>query len=234
MAENENLDYESNQNEAPNNGNPQDDDSQDKDRLLQRYKEQLNGSTEEAKRLKNLVLDSEQEKVNQDPNHLLAFYDRDPKLANDLAKRMNYNSFDEAKQSLVWSKQEDSGDDNDDLDSKLEKKLEEKEKKKEHQQAISEAKKKFENLSEEKKEAAEKYFNDITEWKVLDRNRANEFADMATLYVNKDEFKNDKLQENKSMYSTAWIWKTSPSVETERKEVLDAKTWKMIYLDVNK
>lgn len=232
MTVDENLDYGSNQDEASQNDNPQENDNQDKDRLLQRYKEQLNGSTEEAKRLKNLALDSEQEKVERDPNHLLEFYDKDPKLANELAtKRFNYSSFEEAKESLLWSNKSNQWDE--DLDYKLEKKLEEREKKREHQVAIEEAKKDFENLSEEKKKEAERYFDDITEWKYLDRNRAKEFANMATLYVNKDEFKNDKLQENKWLYATSGIDKSSTSSEGEQTLIID-KNWQFKYVNANK
>jgi hypothetical protein len=66
----------------------------------ERYKQQLEGSKAEAERLKAMLIDEEVSKASQDAKKLLELHKKDPKLADEVAKKFNYSSFDEAKATL--------------------------------------------------------------------------------------------------------------------------------------
>ena len=57
---------------------------------------------------------------------------------------------------------------------------------------MKEAKSIISKLPVEVREKAQEYFDDISEGKTLTRDRANKFADMATLYVSRDKIKDEK------------------------------------------
>ena len=79
-------------NEAPKTDNPQTNQtvesssSNDFDSVKERYKQQIEGSKKEVEKYRKMVLDSEVQKASQDANSLLELYDKDPKLANEVAK----------------------------------------------------------------------------------------------------------------------------------------------------
>ena len=63
----------------------------------------------------------------------------------------------------------------------------------------------FSKLDENKKEQANKYFDKITKWQMLDEETALEFAEMTTLYINRDKVKWDKKEEWLAMLWSTWI-----------------------------
>ena len=93
-----------NNNETPNAENSQNDATE----KVERYKQQIEGSKKEAERLRNLALESEVKRAEVDANSIIELHGKDPKLADEVAKRFWYGDFGEAKASIEWSGSEES------------------------------------------------------------------------------------------------------------------------------
>jgi hypothetical protein len=84
--------------ETPNNAdNSQPATDQDK---LERYKQQMEGSKQEAKKFRDLAIESEVARAEVDANSIVELHDKDPKMADEVAKRFGYSDFTEVKASL--------------------------------------------------------------------------------------------------------------------------------------
>jgi len=71
--------------------------------------------------------------------------------------------------------------------------------KKEHERAIKKAEKILESLPDDLKEEAQAKFDRISKGQLLDEETAIEFANMATLYVNRDNLKAGILNDSLAM-----------------------------------
>lgn len=180
------------------------------------------GNREENLRLRQMVIDAEVSKASQDAKQLLELHKKDPKLADDVARKFNYSSFDEAKKviekdssvaGLIDWKQED------DFDIRYAKKRAAEI----HELALKKAEKLLNKLPESQQEIAKEYFDKISLGRTLDEDTALEFAEMATLYVNKDKLKAGKLEEVRENLSSTGLSKSKrPPVDSEPKYELDA------------
>ena len=173
-----------------------------------RYKEQLKGSREEAERLRNLIIDREVKAAEKDAKSLLELHETDPKLANEVARRFGYDDYEDAKWEIekkVSSWVERNGDA--DLEEKFEKMYQERKAKEIHEEAIKQANKILRKIKDDDlREMAEKKFERLTNGKTLSIDEAEELAEMATLYVNKDNLRESKYEEWLWDYASTWMW----------------------------
>lgn len=68
-----------------------------------------------------------------------------------------------------------------------------------HEEAINKAEKILAKLPDDLKEEAQKRFDKVTKGQMLDEETAIEFAEMATLYVNKDNLRAEILNDSLAM-----------------------------------
>jgi hypothetical protein len=182
--------------------------SQDAKAIRQKQIEE--GNRAENIRLRNLFIDREVEKVSQDATSLLGLYDKDPKLAKEVAKKIDreaseWKDFDSF---LNWVKKSSA---EDDFETRYQKKRAEER----HQEAIKKVEKQFSKLPEELREKAQAYFDKITKGKQLDEDDAMEFAEMTTLYVNKDKIKEWSYSDAMAELSSNWISKSKKPSKDE-------------------
>jgi predicted transcriptional regulator len=103
------------------------------------------------------------------------------------------------------------------LNKRAEKLAEKKLQEKQHQTAVQKVEKIIAKLPEEVQEEALAYFEEITEGKLLDEDKAKKYADMVTLYVQKN-IKGDKTEALANMQSTGL--KNSKKVSNEPQYVV--------------
>lgn len=168
--------------EAPKTDNPPENPD-----VAKRHAEQLAGSRAEVARLEQIAIESVAKASQKDANVFLETHSKDPKLANKVAIELGYANADEVLAEINKPAKED------DFETKYaQKRAQEK-----HDEAIKKAEKILAKLPEELKEEAQKRFDKVTKGQLLDEETAIEFAEMATLYVNKDNLKaglyNDSL-----------------------------------------
>jgi hypothetical protein len=159
--------------------------------LAKRHAEQMAGSMAEVARLREIAVDSVAKASEKDASAFLEAHSKDPKLANEVAKKLGYSNADEVLAQLNQkpAKVED------DFETKYaQKRAEEK-----HEEAIVKAGKILAKIPEELREEAQAYFDDMTEGKRLDEDKAIKFAEMATLYVNKDNLRAGLLDDSLAM-----------------------------------
>lgn len=201
-----------------------------------RYKEQLKGSREEAERLRNLVIDREVKAAEKDARSLLELHDTDPKLANEVAKRFGYDDYDDAKSEIERKLASQDEDWDADFEEKFEKMYQERKAKEVHEEALQKANKILNKIKDDDlREVAEKKFARLSKWKTLTIDEAEELAEMATLYVNKDNLRENKYEEWLWDYASTWIWmwKKWGSKGTQEPQPI-IMWWKIVYLDPNK
>lgn len=173
------------------------------DPVAKRHAEQLAGSRAEVTRLENLAIDMYSTQSTKDQSVFLELHSKDPKLADKVAKNLWYSSADEVLSSIKkpevnqWFTEAD-----------IERIVSEREAKKEHQRAITKAEKILEKLPDDLKEEAQAKFDRISTGQLLDEETAIEFAHMATLYVNRDNFKAWILNDSLAMLGSTWVWKS--------------------------
>lgn len=200
-----------------------------------RYKEQLKGSREEAMRLRSLIIDREVKAAEKDARSLLELHETDPKLANEVAKRFGYDDYDDAKSEI--EKKVDSGvkkTDDADLEEKFEKMYQERKAKEIHEEAMKQANKILKKIKDDGlREMAEKKFERLSNGKTLSIDEAEELAEMATLYVNKDNLRENKYEEWLWDYASTWLWMgKKPGVE--KKSNIVVVDGRLVDLDSNK
>lgn len=190
------------------NETPEKDDShkaEDNDAKIARYKEQMKWDKADALKYRQMALDAEVAKAKKDGNSLTDLHNKDPKLASEVAKEFWFDSYDEAinayKEQTKWDSSEVSMKENtawDDYISKkdLDKIIEERENKKLHEVATKKAEKIIGKITDDDlREKAQANFDKITKGRILTLDEAEEFAEMATLYVSKDKIKGEKYDE---------------------------------------
>lgn len=195
----------------------------DADSKLRRYKEQAKGNKEEAMRLRQMVLDAEIEKAWKDANAVLELHAKDPKLAKEVAQHYWFDSIDDVK-DYIRKESWDSSIDNDDVEKRAEAIAERKIKEREHQKAIDLVSKKIGKLPEEVRDEAMTYFEEIIEGKLITPDSAKKYADMVTLYVQKDEIKKGTFNNAMAQLSSTWL-SNSKKVDSSKYIVVD---WKLV------
>lgn len=190
--------------------------------LAKRHAEQMAGSIAEVARLREIAIDSVAKASEKDASAFLETYSKDPKLANEVAKKLGYSNADEVLAQINQPAKVE-----DDFETKYaQKRSEEK-----HEEAIAKAQKILGKLPDELIEEAQAYFDDITEGKRLDEDKAIKFAEMATLYVNKENIRSGLLNDSLAMLGSTGVWKSKKVTEKEPQYVV--RDGKMILLSNN-
>ena len=192
----------------------------------ERHLQQLEGSKKEAERKESLLVETYVDLASQDASQLDRLYEKDPKLADKVAQRFEYDSYEDLKRTLSPSEKKGL------TEEDFERMYKERKAKEEDETARQKAEKLLWKLEWEAKEKAQSYFDMITEWKRLTTEKATEFAEMATLYVNKDKFQAGAKEDIIDLMASSGIsWKkaTKPKAEWY---YIDPLTWKLT-LDSN-
>lgn len=201
----------------------------------ERYKQQMLGSKQEAERMKKLLIDREVKNAERDARSLLELHDADPKLADEVAKRFGYDDFNDAKSEIDkkvggdWmSKTQDAS-----FEENFEKLYQERKAKELNEEALKRADKILNKIKDkDARERAGEQFKKIVWGKQLTIDEAEEFAEMATLYVNKENLKAEKYDEWLANYSSTGMWMGKKATSDWKVEVV--RDWRIVYLDANK
>lgn len=193
----------------------------------ERWKQQLEWSKKEAEKYRQYVIDIEYQKASENANNLLELNTKDPKLANEVAKKFWYDSVETIKKELEKS----NTNNNDFTEEKFEELYQKRRAKEEHEQAIKKAENVISQLDEDLKNKAKTYFEKITRWQTLDTETALEFAEMATLYVSKDKLKKDKFDDTIWLLWSSNISSTKPKQSNDNLPVI---VWWKLILNSNK
>jgi len=111
-----------------------------------------------------MIIDAEVEKASKNAQSLLDLHDKDPKLANEVAKKFGYSDFEDAKSRIPSKKETILEKKNIDFnEDEFEKMYQKRKKKEEHEKAISKVEKEFNKLDKSVQEKAKAYFEKITE-----------------------------------------------------------------------
>lgn len=186
-----------------------------------RWKQQLSGSKQEAERNRNLAIDLAYDAVSNDANKLLELHEKDPKLANAVAQKFGYKNYDDAKRSIQNPGQESKSLTEEDFERMyLERRAKE-----DHQRSLSLAETIIDKLPADLQEEAKEYFDEITEGKLLDETKAKKFAEMATLYVQKDKINSSRKDEALAKLASNWVssTKSAPTREDMVAVIRDGK-----------
>lgn len=176
-----------------------------------RYNEILSWKQAQLDNTRKLALETAVELAKADGSSLIRLYQKDPKLANEVAQDLNYDDYNDALQEIKrmsWDSLSKKKDDEDeDFDTKYTKRRNQER----HQDAIKKAEKAMSKLDDEEQEAANKYFEKITKWQQLDTESVDDFIEMVTLFVKKDKNKADKLDEAKKSFWSTNVSKSAKS-----------------------
>jgi tetratricopeptide (TPR) repeat protein len=203
--------------EAPKTDNPPENPD-----IAKRHAEQMAGSMAEVARLREIAVDAYAKQSEKDASAFLEVHSKDPKLANEVAKKLGYSNANEVLAEINSPAKVE-----DDFETKYsQKRAQEK-----HEEAIKKAEKILSKLPEELKEEAQKRFDRVTKGQMLDEETAIEFAEMATLYVNKDNIKAWLLDESLAMLGSTWIGKSKKVTEKDPQYVV--RDGKLVLLSNN-
>ncbi len=191
--------------------------------IAKRHAEQMAGSMAEVARLREIAVDSIAKASEKDASAFLETHAKDPRLANEVAKKLGYSN---AKEIIDQINQPSPKTEDD-----FEKKYAQKRAEEKHEEAIVKAQKILDKIPEELREEAQTYFDDITEGKKLDEDKAIKFAEMATLYVNKDNIRAGLLDDSLAMLWSTWVWKSKKITEKEPQYVV--RDGKMVLISNN-
>ena len=199
--------------EASNKNNPQDDSTKWDEvytaEQRTRHLEQIEWSKKESERKEALLVETYKNLASEDASALDDLHDKDPKLADKVAKEFWYEDYKDLNKSLKWDTFEWFSEDD------LEYWYQKRRAKDEHSEALKEVKSIISKLPEEVREKAQEYFDDISEGKTLTKDRANKFADMATLYVSRDRIKDEKYSNALADAMSTWVWKSKSHKSNE-------------------
>jgi len=184
-----------------------------------RHLEQLEWSKQEVAKKESLLIETYKKMAEHDASVLQELYDKDPKITNRIAQEFWYDDYNDLKSIMIdtdetkdkWLSEDD-----------LEKWYQNRRKKDEHLDAIKKATKELSKLPEEVREKAQEYFDDMIEWKTLTDEKAMNYLNMVTLYLNKDKLKDDKYANviADAMSTGIWKWKSN-TTDKVSKETLD-------------
>ncbi len=190
-----------------------------------RHEQQMEGSKKEVQKYHDLAIDSEVKRAEMDSNSIIELHSKDPKLANEVAKKFWYTDFEDAKSSIEEKSEDISQQTEEEKFNEWYKKARVKE---ESSNAYSEADKIFSKLDESKKLEAEKNYKMMTDGRNLTVDQATEMAKMATLYASKDEIKNEKFTEGLIWLGSNGLWisqSVKPESNPENKKFWEKAFW---------
>jgi len=220
------LDHSEATNEATVAVNPQTDSSQNDEAKVERYKQQMKGREEEARlakeaqknaeeraaRLKQSLLSREYNRVYNggqiDVNALKSLQKEDPELADELAQQFTRQSGDAISDANDLLNYVSGSISTGSLDKQS---LIEEAKKQimdEIEQRATTAKvtSRFWNLPVDKRQEAEAYYKKIAGGRKLSAEEAQEFADMASMYVMKWQIVSQKRDDNLASMASMDFW----------------------------
>lgn len=203
----------------------------------ERYKQQIAWSRAEATRLRELLIEQQAKAAEKDARSLLELHNADPKLADEVARKFGYDDFADAKKYIDQKDFSDGGVEKTrdaSLKEDFEKFYQERKAKETHEEAINRANKILWKIKDEwAREKALEKFNQIAWNKTLTIDEAEEFAEMATLYVNKDSLRAERYDEWLSSYASTWLW-MGKKASTTGWEKLVVRNGRLVSLDDNK
>lgn len=211
--------------ETPNKDNSQNDAPAVPSEKQVRHDQQMEGARKEVQKYRDLAIDSEVKRAELDANSIIELHEKDPKMANEVAVKFGYSNYEDVKSSLATDTQT-----NDTNSSKEDftKWYNERKAKDESSNANSEAEKILDTLEWDIKEEAVKHYKSMTDNRNITVWQATEFAKMATLYVNRDTLKSEKLQEWILNFGNTGLWNSSAStkkVDSKNKEFWNQVFW---------
>ena len=198
--------------------------------LEKRHAEQQEWSRKEVERLRNLVIEEATAKASTDAKSLLDLHEKDPKIAEEVAKKFWYASFKDAKKYITT---ELGVEDTSEKVSKddFETMYQERRAKEEHAESVIEAKAMFDDLPKKEKEQALEEFEELSEGRTLTRAKAIKLAELVTLSVNKGKIKTETFNKALNSLSSTWVSNSKKSTEDLVEVIVD---WKITLLDPNK
>lgn len=185
------------------------------DPVAKRHAEQMAGSAQEVARMRTLAVDSIAKASEKSVDVFLETHSKDPKLANEVAKALGYANAQEIIDSINAPKEPKGF-----TEADIEKIVSEREAKKEHAKAITKAEKLLDKLPADLRDEAQSRFDKISKGQMLDEETAIEFAEMATLYVNKDNLRADVLNDSLAMLGSTGVGKSKKVTEKEPQYVV--------------
>jgi len=192
-------------------------------RKAERHAQQLAWSKQEVDRLKSIAIKAAYKAAESDANSLLELNEQDPNLADEVAKKFGYDSIKEVQEKLNGNQEEKRQD----PDERFEEKYQERRSKEVHETSLGKAKKIIAKLPEGLQENAKTYFDKLSKGRTLDEQTAKEFAEMATLYVSRDEISQWNFSEWLAQLSSTWLSNSKKKKEKEAEWVLDA-SWNFV------
>ena len=172
-----------------------------------RHQQQEEGRLAEVQRLRGMVIDAEVAKASNDAKSLLDLHDKDPKLAEEVAKKFGYADFKDAKKQITaWDEPEVV-----DQKEQFETWYQERKAKEDHETALVEAQAIISQLPEDLQEEAIEEFNDLIDGKVLTKEKALKYANMVSLSV--------QPKSTPKVDTTEWLKKLSTTGITTAKKV---------------
>lgn len=187
-----------------------------------RHAEQQEWAKREVDKLRSLVVEDAYEKAQTDAKVLLELGKKDPIAANLVAKKFWYDDFKDAKAQihaeLGIAKAEPMS------DEEKEAYYQERRSKEIHEEAITEAKAVFNQLPDNVKKQALDDFDELSEWKTLNKAKAMKIADMISLSLNQGKAKTEAYKQWVKQLSNVSIAKKSVSQnDDESFVVVDGK-----------
>lgn len=169
----------------------------------ERYKQQMAWAKaevaktrEEAQQARQLAIDIAVSAAKVDGNTLLDLYEKDPKLAEEVAKDWFWLTIEQVREEMWVTKKWVTKDVDLDLEEKFEKWYKERTAKETHESSLKKVESEFDKLpNDEMKQKAREKFTKLSEGRTLTPELAKEFAEMATLYVWREAMKSDAYSE---------------------------------------
>lgn len=208
----------------------QEDDQPQEDQKEKRWKEQLSGSKKEVERKTALAVDMAHDAIvaADDANKLIELHEKDPKVAELVAKKMWFKDYAHAKYAIDHTDEE--GNVQEQPNDKFDQWYNERRSKEKHQEALEVAESILEKLPDNLQEEAKEYFEDLIEWKTLTESKARQYADMATLYVSKGKSKEAREQEAAAKAASTWSGGSrKPNSSWEQQYDLNEK-WELVLI----
>ena len=119
-----------------------------------RHQQQMDGAKAEVERLKAIVIEAEVAKASNDASSLLELAKKDPKLADEVAKKFGYVDFKDAKKQITAGESVEDKKPTIQTEDDLEDWYQKRKAKDEHEQSLVEAKTLIDGLPEEDQDEA--------------------------------------------------------------------------------
>ena len=198
-----------------------------------RWKDQAAWNKAEAEKQRNLRIDAEVKLASQDAESLRNLHKVDNKLAKEVSekldwtnsKRKDYETFLKGEEWLPQKSEVD-------VKAQFEAMYQERKTQELHELALQKASKLIWKIKDEDaQKQAQTYFDKIIKGKMLSIDDAEEFAEMATLYVNKDSLKSEKYDNWLAQFASTGVATSKKATAKEPIQVV--RNGKLVLLDSN-